>query len=180
MTTVKVRKLLNNLVGFLPQEESYLEIGIHQGGTLIPALAGHKTAEAIACDNWTQFENTQYGSAKAIFHQNIAKHQGRLPAIRVVDLDIWKFLAAPEFKKPLGLVFYDGDHTEDSQRKIWTAIQPYLGENAIMIIDDYDHPPTKSGSELGLKDTKWKETDFVYQSGPSGFHNGLGIFFLSK
>lgn len=180
MTTPKVRCFLNRLLQFLPREEAYLEIGIHQGGTLIPALAGHPFVDAIACDNWSQFEAMETGSAKAFFYQNLAKHYSKLPTIRIVDLDIWKFLSAPDLRKPLGMVFYDGDHDSKHQRKLFTAVRPHLAAEAILIVDDYDHPPVKEGSELGIKDQPWKSVDFVYLSGKAGYHNGMGIYHVVK
>lgn len=180
MTTPKVRHFLNKLVGYLPSDEGYLEIGIHQGGTLIPALAGHQKVDATACDNWSQFEALQEGSAKEFFYKNLAKHSSQLPSIRVVDFNVWEFLKNPDFKKPLGIVFYDGDHREEDQRRIFTEIYPHLAQEAILIIDDYDHPPVKAGSEKGVKDKPWKVVDFVYRSRGMGYHNGIGVFHLTK
>lgn len=180
MTTPKVRYFLNKLVSQLPKEEGYLEIGIHQGGTLIPALAGHREVDATACDNWSQFEALTEGSAKDFFYKNLAKHAGQLPSVRVVDFNVWEFLKNPDFKKPLGIVFYDGDHREEDQRQIFTAIYPHLAQESILIIDDYDHPPVKAGSEKGIKDKAWKTVDFVYRSRETGYHNGMGVFHLTK
>lgn len=180
MTTPKVRDFLNKLVAQLPPEEGYLEIGIHQGGTLIPALAGHKTVNATACDNWSQFEQMREGSAKHFFYQNLVRYYDQLPSIRIIDHDVWSFLKDPKFAKPLGIVFYDGDHCEEDQRKIFSAIYPYLAQEAILIIDDYDHPPVKAGSEKGVKDQAWKSVDLVYQSRETGYHNGMGVFHLTK
>lgn len=180
MTTPKVRYFLNKLVAHLPSQEGYFEIGIHQGGTLIPALAGHKAVDATACDNWSQFEQMREGSAKHFFYQNLVKHYAQLPPIRVVDHDIWSFLKDPKFSKPLGIVFYDGDHREEDQQKIFSAIYPHLAQEAILIIDDYDHPPVKAGSEKGVKDRSWKSVDFVYRSREMGYHNGMGVFHLRK
>lgn len=180
MSTPKVKCLLNRLMQFLPRDESYMEIGIHQGGTLIPALAGHPFVDAIAVDNWSQFEAMKTGSAKAFFYQNLVKHYSKLPTIRIVDLDIWKLLVAPDLRKPLGMVFYDGDHDVKYQRKLFTAIRPHLAQEAILIVDDYDDPPVKEGSELGINDERWKSVDFVYVSGKMGYHNGIGIYHLTK
>lgn len=180
MSTPKVKCFLNRLMQFLPRDESYMEIGIHQGGTLIPALAGHPFVDAIAVDNWSQFEAMETGSAKGFFYRNLAKHFSKLPTIRIVDHDVWKFLAAPDLKKPLGMVFYDGDHNPNDQRKLFTAIRPHLAQEALLIVDDYDHPPVKEGSELGIKDQPWKSVDFVYLSGSSGYHNGMGLYHLTK
>ena len=180
MTTSKVRWLLNSLASKLPPEEGYLEVGVHMGGTLIPALAGHPTVDATAVDNWTQFVQVGAERARDVFYRNLKKYESMLPPVRVVDMDIWEFLKAPGFKKPVGFMFYDGDHTEKDQRRIISDIYPHLAKEAVLFIDDYDHPPTKAGSEAGMKDVAWAASEFFYKAGSEGFHNGIGIFHVVK
>lgn len=180
MTSPRIKYLLNKLVGQLPPDEGYFEVGIHMGATLIGALAGHKTVDATACDNWSQFEKLHNGSAKAFFFENIKRHQDKLPPVRVIDGNVWEFLKNPSFSKPLGLVFYDGDHKEEDQRRIFSAIYPFLAREAIVLIDDYEHPPVKAGTEAALKEMSCAKLEILIKPAKEGFHNGLGIFWLSK
>ncbi|MCI0565551.1 MAG: class I SAM-dependent methyltransferase [Nitrososphaera sp.] len=180
MTSAKIKFLLNGLVSQLPADEGYFEVGIHMGATLVGALAGHQMVDATACDNWSQFEKLHDGSAKAFFFENIKRHQDKLPAIRVIDGDVWNFLKDPKFAKPLGIVFYDGDHKQEDQRRIFSTIYPYLAKESIVLIDDYEHPPVKAGTEAGLKDIACTKMEIIIKPGKEGYHNGLGIFWLVK
>jgi len=180
MTTSKVRYFLNKLAGHLPSQEGYLEVGIHIGGTLIPALAGHPAVEATAVDNWSQFVHVGTEQSRDVFYRNLKRHEAVLPRIRIVEIDVWEFLKDPKFSKPIGVLFYDGDHTEQSQRKIISDIYPHLAKEAVLVIDDYAHPPTKAGTELGMKDVAWAASEFFYRSRGEGFNNGLGVFHVVK
>lgn len=180
MTSAKVKILLNKLVGQLPKEESYFEVGVHRGATFIGALHGHREVSAVCCDNWSQFADMDGQDAQEEFYRNLKRYQEFLPSVRFVDMDVWEFLKSPSFEKPVGIVFYDGDHKEEDQRKLFSAIYPYLAKESIVVVDDYEHPPVMAGSEKGVRDVKWSSVDFVLKSRDEGFHNGVGLYFVVK
>lgn len=175
MTTPKVQKMLNLMVKELPSDEAYFEVGVLRGSTLIGALHGNTSAEAYACDNWSQFRDWGGVDAREAFFSNLKKYEADLPKVNVIESDVWEYLKKPTFKKPIGILFYDGDHTEESQKRILLDIEPYLAKEAILIIDDYDHPPAKAGSEAGMKFLKCASSHFFYRSAADGYHNGIGI-----
>lgn len=180
-TSAKVRMLLHRLLDHLPADETYLEIGCWQGATLISALLDHPAARAVVCDNWSEFKHVE---SKKIFFANLAKYESRLPKIKVFEQDCFT-LGAKELPEPIGVYFYDGNHTFEAQRKAITRFVPFLAKKAIVIIDDWNHAPVKAGTQKGWEEVKPAKLDsYELPANCNGdrenYWNGIGAFYVEK
>ena len=184
LSSPKIRTILHRVAARVPTDESYVEIGTHIGGTLISALVDHKDVSAYCCDNWS-FQTCNEGPVRDVFKRNLDRYKHRLPDVQVLDMDAFKMLQNPPFKKPVGAYFYDADHSEESQYKAITMIYPYLASDAVVIIDDWGMPEVQSGTWRGIKEVRPKELFFwgYHPKKPhdaSDFWNGIGLFWLKK
>jgi hypothetical protein len=180
MTSPRVRKLLNLLVGLLPPEEIYLEVGSWKGATLISALLDHPSAQAFACDNWSQFQ--EHG-AEPIFFSNLEKYKPRLPNYTILKQDCFTIPANPPFKKPIGIFFYDGDHSYDAQFKAITLFAPFLSRRCVVLIDDWNWDRVRQGTWSGINAIRpirldYQELPAIQNGDIENYWNGVGAFYL--
>lgn len=173
MSSKRVRCLLNNL-NSLPGAR-YLEIGIHQGSTFIPAVSNNPHLVAVAIDNWsTHGEN---GSREA-FHRNLKNHdlEGKHT---IIDRNCFG-LKPEDIDKvhDINVYFYDGNHEHGDQSNALTYYINRLTETFIYICDDWNHQPSKTGTQeaeekLNLKVCKkWELND--------GYWNGILVAVYQK
>lgn len=172
--------LLNRLVAELPSNESYFEVGCLKGGTLISALLNNLNATAYACDNWSEYLNE---NPEQIFWNNLKKYKGRMAEPKVIKDSCWNLVTTPPFEKPIGVYFYDGDHTFESQKKALTHFYKFFAERVVVIVDDWNWDAVKTGTWAGIAEIKPKHV--FYLELPSrrngdleNYHNGIGAFYL--
>lgn len=141
MSKIKVLGLLNRAVSCMDGNEVYLEIGVHQGGSLLSALAGN-TKKAIAVDDFSQFGEV---NPKLSLAQNIIRF-GVGPRVEAYDMEFHKY-----FKKlhdpfiNVGVYYYDGDHSEDATIDGLEMGMRILHPGSLMFLDDYRWPSVHKG-----------------------------------
>lgn len=155
MASPKKLKLLNAAVRFLPQDgsECYLEVGTFQGKSLIGALLGNPQRLAVACDNFTLFDNPAAPQNKITVERNLTRY-GLTGQVRLYDCDFQALLATWHAKSlpRVGVYFYDGAHDEESQYLGIRLIEGLLADPAIVLVDDWRHAPdSNSYAEMGTR-----------------------------
>jgi endoglucanase Acf2 len=105
LTNFLVKAFLNNLVSM--QNASYLELGPWQGATFISALYKNSPKQAIAIDNFSEFNN---GEIENKLHDNCKKY------LKENDYEIYNCncfaFDKSKIKIPVNIFFYDCDHKE--------------------------------------------------------------------
>ena len=183
MSGRKYRYLINSLVENIP-DARYLEIGSWAGSTACSAMWGN-SADVICIDNWSEF-----GGPKDLFLQytEAAKNPGiRFSFIesdfRTVD---WKAI------NNVNIYLFDGPHTEVDQYDGVAIAQPGLNDTYILIVDDYNWPDVRNGTNraINLLDLKIEcsieirttqdNSHPTVDSGNSDWHNGYFLAVVSK
>ena len=76
--------------------------------------------------------------------------------VRLVNLT--SEIVSPNWSQPIGLLFIDGDHSEEGVRRDWNCWSPQLAADAAIAFDDSDWPgPAKLIGELTA--SGWKQVD---------------------
>lgn len=159
MASTKNRVLLNNLVD---QNTRYLEIGNWLGSTFVAALYGNPYEYAIAIDNFSEFGRdsnlkhigTNYDICpdEKTFRNNVENNG--IVKYTFINADCFNLTSEQkEIIKDINVYFYDGGHTEDDQRKAITYYLDCMQDIFLLIVDDWNHPPAKTGTALGIKET---------------------------
>lgn len=160
MSSSKVRHLLNNICS-LPGAR-YLEIGTWAGSTFISALYGNDLSYAIAIDNWSEF-----GGPLNEFKQNCDRY------LKTSQFDFYSQdcfqISKDLFKDKINIYFYDGHHSEEAQEQALTYFDDILDDLFILIVDDWNHPPAKSGTIKGLDKLNYR---ILYSEELPASHNG--------
>jgi protein O-GlcNAc transferase len=134
MTTPCVLQLLNFAVACLEKDEIYAEVGCYHGATLIGALLNHPTANALAADNFSQFDPS--GQNRQALFTNLEAF-GLSKQVHFHDQDAEDFLAGLRTSSQrLGVYFYDGAHDYRSQLMGLLLAVPVLAPHALIIVDD--------------------------------------------
>lgn len=183
MTAPKNRLLLNRLVKSLPEGEAYLEIGVHIGATFISALFDNKGKTAYACDDFSEFR--EGGDPAVKFFANLERHASEIATPTIFRENCWELSKKEKpFEKPVGVYFYDGNHSGESQLRAIKEYARFLAPEAIVIIDDWNWKHVRIATWRGIAEVMPKKLQFQEVldekgSQPVGFWNGIGAFHIT-
>lgn len=143
--------LLQRLARLFADEPNscYLEIGVFQGLTLVSAAIEAPTLPCFGIDNFATLDPE--GTNRAIVDDRISRFEAT--NANLINLD---FEAALESlgdhigERKVAVYLVDGPHDYRSQLVCLTLIQPFLHDNAVIVIDDANYP-----------DVRWSTRDFL-------------------
>ena len=133
MTSIKKQKLLNIAFSMLPENECYVEVGTHQGKSLVSAMRGNAKRPAYACDNFSEFANSR---TREYLMRNLARY-GLAESVTFHDGDFKGFFASEIIQHKIGVYFYDGAHDLESHYNGIVCAEPKLADEAVVIVDDW-------------------------------------------
>ena len=179
MSGTKTRHFYNNICSL--DGANYLEIGTWKGSSYISSTFKNNV-NSIVVDNWAEFNGP-----KKEFFDNVEMFCG-VKNINFIEsdcfiLDVNKIL---EKIGPVDIYLYDGNHSQESQRKAITYYYPVLSKYSIIIIDDFSYPVVYNGTyegitESGLKIHKsYVKECYSERGGSSTYWNGIGVFVCEK
>jgi hypothetical protein len=135
----RVEHLLNGLVSELPKDECYWEIGTLEGRTLDAAAHGNHDKFMYACD-----PEAKYGARPLGFPLNVLFLQ-----------QTWQDCLT-RFPRPVGLVFYDADHSSRETEHFMLKVPEVLANEAVLVLDDWDRATVRRGAFNAMaKDHRW-------------------------
>ncbi|HEX5249259.1 MAG TPA: class I SAM-dependent methyltransferase [Gaiellales bacterium] len=128
--------LIGLAAGHLEAGEAYVEAGTYRGRSLIAAaLAGE--AECVGIDNFS-FDDSDPAALQA----NLERF-GVAGGTRILDGDAAVVLGASELP-PVGVFFYDADHSTEATRAAFEAVIPHLAGHALIAADNADWPKVRA------------------------------------
>lgn len=144
MSGVQTRIFLNSLLEF--EDIRLLEVGTYHGSTTISAAFGNENSEVQGVDNFSQFS----GSLGA-FEENC-----RMFLRKQIPLLPKDFFSLDEKDLPLNhynCFIYDGDHSFEAHSEALLKAYPYLADEFIFIVDDYNWPGVQKATREGIQKT---------------------------
>ena len=128
--------LIGLAAGHLEAGEAYVEAGTYRGRSLIAAaLAGE--AECVGIDNFS-FDDSDPAALQA----NLERF-GVAARARMLDGDAAAVLRAAELP-PVGVFFYDADHSTEATLAAFEAAIPHLAGHALIAADNADWPKVRA------------------------------------
>lgn len=166
LSSPKVWHLLNNLVA---QSDTYLEVGVFKGSTLLAALYNNNPY-AVAVDNFSMAPDT-----RAEFFKNTKGKK-----FTFIEGDAFS-LKLKKIKKPIKLYFYDGHHSPEAQFKAIEYYLPALADEFVYVCDDFDRKKVSIYTHEVIKHFGLKVVEFHHLTGPDKeWWEGIGIIKLKK
>ncbi|NUM54937.1 MAG: class I SAM-dependent methyltransferase [Candidatus Hydrogenedentes bacterium] len=132
--SLKKQQLLNLAFGFLDAGEAYFEVGTYQGKSLISAMIENAPRPVFACDNFSQFDDNTLETLQ----KNLSKY-GLSDRVTFFNCDFLEAYTASKLTLPIGLYFYDGAHDYTSQYEAIKRVEPFLSDEALVLVDDWRH-----------------------------------------
>lgn len=185
MMSVKKQQLMNLAFSHLDEGEAYFEVGTYRGKSLISAMAGNAPRPVYACDNFCQFEGNSY----EILLGNLAKYElaDHVTFYNCGFLDVYTPVHLPV---PIGLYFYDGAHDYESQYEAIKRVEPFLANEALVIVDDWRNAEDSGSDAMVATQRAVSESaaawELLYEL-PSRFNgdkamwwNGVGILSFKR
>jgi predicted O-methyltransferase YrrM len=136
MMSLKKQRLLNLAFAQLAPTEGYLEVGTYQGKSLLSAMLDNPKRTVHACDNFSQFDV----NSLSITRTNLRRY-GLLNDVVFYDCDFLSIYDAEHLPAPIGLYFYDGAHDDNSQYLGIKQVEPFLANEALVLVDDWRFAP---------------------------------------
>lgn len=154
LTGFSGEKLLSSLINLsklnLNEDKVYLEVGVFQGLSLLSLANNIGHSSAFGIDNFAFFDKD--GKNEGIVKDRIKKLN--LKNVKLINCDyedalenLDKYIGS----KKVGLFFIDGPHDYRSQLMCLLLIQPYLSDDAIIVIDDCNYRHVRQANRDFLK-----------------------------
>jgi protein O-GlcNAc transferase len=125
--------LLNLAARCVAPGETYVEVGAFRGSSLIGALLDNDGVEFLAIDDFSHS-----GASREELERNLARFgfEGR---VTILEGDAFELLPGGVLAgRRVGVYYYDAAHTYEQQLDGLLLAEPYLAEDALLIVDDTD------------------------------------------
>jgi predicted O-methyltransferase YrrM len=124
--------LLNLAASCLDPGESYVEVGVFHGASLISAMLGNEDKRFVGIDNFA-FRDASPAKVEA----NLERYGLGVPELVVGDA--FELVPAGALGDvEIGVWYYDAAHSYEKQVEGLRIAEPWLAPGALMIVDDTD------------------------------------------
>jgi protein O-GlcNAc transferase len=137
-----VLALLNLAASLLGPGESYVEVGSYYGASLIGAMRGNEGRDFVAVDLFS------FGAAEVKGRTlPAASREGLEESLRRFEAEGATILEGDAFEvidggslgdRRVGVYYFDGPHDYESQLGGLRSIEPWLADEALLVVDDFD------------------------------------------
>jgi hypothetical protein len=141
LATENVLALLNLAASLLGPDESYVEVGSYYGASLIGAMRGN-SGDFVAIDAFT-FRPTEVrgerlpAASRAGLEENLRRFG--VEGATILEGDVFEVLEGGALDgRRVGVYYYDGPHGYEDQLRGLRAVEPWLSDEALIVIDDED------------------------------------------
>jgi hypothetical protein len=185
LSSPRVCAFLNQLVKRLGPEERYLEVGTFRGRTLLSAAYENLGKTCIGCDRfrfWGRFTGPGFLAKRALY-ENIQRYQSDSANIEFHPVSSRRLFAEQRVKGPIGVYFYDGDHSYESTFHGIVSAAPLLSERAVVLVDDWNDPVIRMATDDAFSRAELRELwrrELPGDHSERGWWNGLGVFFVER
>lgn len=132
LTSENVLALLNLAAACLEPGESYVEVGVYHGASLIAAMLGNREKDFVAVDGF-EFRDATLREVE----RNLASFGLETPEILVGD--VFELVPAGALgERRVGVWYYDASHSYEAQLEGLRIAEPWLVAGALLIVDDTD------------------------------------------
>ncbi len=139
LATENVLALLNVAASLLGPGESYVEVGTYYGASLIGAMRGNG-GDFVAIDAFVFGETEVRGrklppASRPGLEENL--HRFGSGSATILEGDAFEVIKGGALgDRRVGVYYYDGPHRYEDQLRGLRAIEPWLADEALLIVDD--------------------------------------------
>jgi len=144
LATENVLAVLNLAASLLPPDESYVEVGSFFGASIIGAMRGN-TGDFVAIDSFAFDVPELRGkplppASRAGLEESLARFDAE--SATILEGDAFETIEGGALgDRRVGVYYYDGPHDQDSTVRGLEVIEPWLADEALLVVDDHDLKP---------------------------------------
>jgi protein O-GlcNAc transferase len=125
--------LLNAAARCVGTGETYVEVGAFRGSSLIGAMLDNANVDFVAIDDFSRA-----GGSRDELERNLSRF-GLGGRATILEGDAFELLrSAALADRRVGVYYYDAAHTYEQQLDGLLLAEPYLADDALLIVDDTD------------------------------------------
>jgi hypothetical protein len=128
MSTFAIGSIINRAVEQLPDDQSFVNIGVWNGFTFFSGLAGNSGRQCVGVDNFSH-----PNSPRTAFLERYEKFRGERHAFH--EMGYHEYFANVH-QGPIGFYLFDGPHTYQDQFDGLKLAEPHFAEGCLILIDD--------------------------------------------
>lgn len=178
-STPTIRHLFNNLCNI---DGQYLEVGLYCGATFCSSF--NNNLISIGIEDFSQpFGNDSVKEELEINVKNCSKNAKN---VGIIDADCFS-VNLNNLSGKFDIFFYDGEHSIESQARVLPYFLPFMKDEFIFIVDDFNWYDVSQGTldgffEIGEKIDIIKEWNLIGETPQDDpiWHNGIAIYLIRK
>ena len=141
---------LHLAASLLPKGEVYLEVGTFKGRSLCGVVRDNATTTFYAMENFLEFGMAGQ-EARAELMGNLDRYAAHAD-VRLLEGDCFDLMVKPgSLDRPVGVYFYDGEHTLLAHYLALALVEPLLADEALVLVDDATWPVVQRAHRWFLK-----------------------------
>jgi len=134
----------------LPPTEAYLEVGTFKGRSICAAVQDNPDKAFYAMENFLEFGMTGQ-QARDELMDNLQRYAADAD-VRLLEGDCFSLMADPGLiDRPVGVYFYDGEHTLLSHYLALAVVEPLLADEALVLVDDASWPLVQRAHRIFMR-----------------------------
>jgi hypothetical protein len=128
MSTFAIGAIMNHAVARMPAEHVFLNVGVWNGFSFLSGLLNNPDKTCIGVDNFSES-----GGPRDAFMERFERFSG--PNHRFHEMDYRDYFSKVH-SEPIGVYFYDGEHSYENQWRGLEIAEPYFTDDCIVLVDD--------------------------------------------
>lgn len=176
MATENKLAVLDLAASMMEEGEVFVEVGTFRGTSIIGAAMRNSSRSFIAIDNFSQFGGSEEECLGNLRRFNCSN-------VGLINDDAWSAIERGMIRSPVGVYFYDGEHTFDQQWRALDMITTHLSDRALVVIDDTDHPPAFAATRCHILSDPRYSLLYRFKSPYNGeprWWNGVAILAFNR
>lgn len=174
MSTFAIGAMINQAVFQMPKHRSFVNVGVWHGFTLLSGMANNEQKTCVGIDNFTQF-----GCPREAFLERFNHYKG--PHHHFYEMDYADYFSGVH-KGPIGFYIYDGNHSYEYQIRGLKAAEPFLSDNAIILVDDANYEVVRESTVDFVCDSSYEYEVILDETTFCNYHPTLwnGVMVLQR
>lgn len=175
MSSYAIGALINLIVSEMPDDETYINVGVWHGFTFFCGLIGNPEKKCVGVDDFSEF---RMNNPKERFYEKfeVLKSDNH----RFFDMECKAYLSTCHEK--IGFYFYDALHTKNGLCEGLQLAEPHFSEDCLILIDDINMLTVRQGLDKFLELAKYKYNVIFEQETSWGCHPSFwnGVILLKR
>lgn len=174
MSTFAIGAIINRAVSEMQDGQAFVNVGVWHGFMFFSGIANNVGKRCIGVDNFSE-----YGSPRKAFLKRFNGY--RSAAHSFYEMDYRDYFQCVH-KEEIGFYIYDGNHNYKNQLSGLRAAEPFLCENAMILIDDANYREVRQVTKRFISESAYEYRIIFDRATYSNYHPTFwnGIMIIQK